>query len=474
MKSRIVLAALLFANVAAYGQNDPTIMTINGEPVTRSEFEYSYNKNNSETVVDKKSVSEYVDLFVNYKLKVLAAKEAGIDTTKAFRTEYATYRDLQVRPTFVNGEIMEHEAWKVYRETQQRVDSTGGMVKPAHILVMVRQQAAKEALDKAKVRIDSIYTALKQGADFAQLAEKCSDDQGSARRGGELSWISRGQTLQEFEDKAYSLKVGELSEPFQTAAGYHIILLKDKGMFFPYDSVRTDVRRFVEQRGVRERIITEHIDSIAKAAQPQLTAAQVIEQRTAELEAKDSDLRNLLKEYHDGLLLYEISNQTVWDKAAKDKDGLAAFFKKNKKRYRWDAPRFKGIAYHVKEQADVEAVKKAVEKLPFDQWAEKLRTTFNDSIRRIQVVKGIFKQGDNALVDRDVFKKDTTVAAVSEYPIDAIYGKVLKAPKSYEDVREQVVADYQEKLEKDWVNALRRKYTFEVDESVLATVNNHE
>ena len=74
MKPFALMAALLIQAATALAQTDPTIMTINGKPVSRSEFEYSYNKNNSETVVDKKSVADYVDLFINYKLKVLAPK----------------------------------------------------------------------------------------------------------------------------------------------------------------------------------------------------------------------------------------------------------------------------------------------------------------------------------------------------------------------------------------------------------------
>ena len=78
MKSLMLTIAALAMWTTAFAQTDPIVMTIGGKPVTRSEFEYSYNKNNSETVVDKKSVAEYVDLFINYKLKVLAAEAAGI------------------------------------------------------------------------------------------------------------------------------------------------------------------------------------------------------------------------------------------------------------------------------------------------------------------------------------------------------------------------------------------------------------
>ena len=101
---------LIVASSASAQTADPVVMTINGKPVLRSEFEYSYNKNNSETVVDKKNVADYVPLFVNYKLKVLAAEAAGIDTTSAFRKEFLTYRDQQVRPSFINDDDVETEA----------------------------------------------------------------------------------------------------------------------------------------------------------------------------------------------------------------------------------------------------------------------------------------------------------------------------------------------------------------------------
>lgn len=474
MKVKSLLMALLVAASTASAQtDDPTIMTINGKPVTRSEFEYSYNKNNAETVVDKKSVNEYVDLFVNYKLKVLAAEAAGIDTTAAFKQEFHTYRDQQVRPTFINDADLEREAQKVYADTKKRIDSNGGLVRPAHILVMMGQKATKEQQEAAKVRIDSIYNALKGGADFAELARKCSDDKMSAARGGDISWIQKGQTYKEFEDQVYSMKKGEISKPFTTPVGWHIVKLKDKSMFFPYDSVHADILRFVGQQGIRERIISQNIDSIAKASVPKCTPEELVNRRCDELTAKDPDLRNLIREYHDGLLLYEISNRTVWDKAAKDDKALAEYFKKNKKKYRWDEPRFKGIAYHTKTEADIDNVKNTLKNVPFAEWADTLRKAFNDSTVRIKVVKGMFKKGDNALVDKQVFKKDTTVAAVEGYPFAAVYGEVLKAPKTYADVRELVVSDYQEALEKKWVADLRKKYPVVVNKEVLATVNKH-
>ena len=454
-------------------QEDPVVMVVNGIPVPRSEFEYSYNKNNTEGVIDKKTVEEYVDLFINYKLKVCAALDAKYDTLSSFKAEFAQYRDQQLLPAMVTDDDMEAEAHRIYDETVQRI-GPDGLIQTAHILLRVQQQGTPEELAAAKVRIDSIYNALKQGADFSELAKRLSQDPGSARQGGLLPYAQRGQFVKEFEDAAFALKdSGEVSPIVQSPFGFHIIQLRGRKMLEPFEFHHKSILQFIEQRGLRDRIATQKVDSIVKAGNK--TKEEVMEQVATDMSAKDNEMKYLIQEYHDGLLLYEISNQLVWDKAAKDEAGLAQYFKKNKKKYAWDKPRYKGMAFHVKEQADVKAVKDCVKKLPFDQWAEKLRTTFNaDSVIRIRVEKGIFKEGDNALVDSLVFKKDTTVNHLKDYPIDDVYGKLLKkGPEDYTDVRGLVVADYQEMLEQQWVAELRRKYTFTVNEEVLQTVNKH-
>lgn len=469
-----MLLAACALSVAAMAQTDPVIMTVNGQPVLRSEFEYSYNKNNSEGVIDKKTVDEYVDLFINYKLKVIAALDEKYDTLKSFKKEFAQYRDQQLRPMLVTDADVEAEAHRIYDETVKRI-GPDGLVQASHILLRLNQQASDSEVAAAKVRIDSIYKALKAGADFAELAKKVSEDPGSARQGGLLPFVQRGQFVKEFEDVAFSLQPGQMSDVVQTAYGFHIIKVMEKKMLEPFEFHHDNIIRFIEQRNLRDRIAEQKVDELVKASNGTKTKEQIMDEKADELSAKDMELKYLIQEYHDGLLLYEISNKLVWDKAAKDDSGLANFFKKNKKRYEWDEPRFKGMAFHVKDEADVQAVKDCVKKLPFDKWAEKLRSTFNnDSVLRIRVEKGIFKKGDNALVDSVIFKKDTTVTKVKDYPIDGVYGKVLKKrPEDYTDVRGLVVADYQEALEKEWVAELRKKYLFTVNKEVLETVNKH-
>ena len=465
---------LACASVSAQTADDPVIMTVNGVPVLRSEFEYSFNKNNSEGVIDKKSVEEYVDLFINYKLKVAAALDAKYDTLQSFQAEFAQYRDQQVLPAFVTDADMEAEAHKIYDQTVEQI-GPDGLIQVAHILIMAKQQAPQSEWDAAKVRIDSIYQALKNGADFAELAKKVSQDPGSAREGGLLPFVQRGRLVKEFEDAAYALQPGEMSGVIQSPYGYHIILMKERKMLEPFEFHHDNILKFMEQRNMRDQIASQKVNDMVKSSNGAVTKAQLMEQKADELSAQDQEMKYLIKEYHDGLLLYEISNNLVWEKAAKDEAGLANYYKKNKKNYTWDEPRYKGMAYHVKEQGDVKAVRDCVKKLAFDKWAEALRSTFNaDSVIRIRVEKGIFKKGDNALIDSIVFKKDTTVTHLTDYPIDAVYGKLLKkGPEDYTDVRGLVVADYQEALEKEWVADLRRKYAVKVNEEVLKTVNKH-
>ena len=456
-------------------QSDPIIMTVAGIDVPRSEFEYSYNKNNTDGVIDKKTVDEYVELFVNYKLKVKAALDARMDTTTSFRREFAQYRDQQIRPVLVTDDDMLAEAHRIYDQTNENI-GPDGLVNASHILLRIAQKASDAEQQEAKHRIDSVYTALQAGADFEALAKQVSQDPGSARRGGVLGWFARNQMVKEFEDAAFALQPGEMSKPFLSPYGWHIVLVKERKQFEPFEFHKDNIFRFMEQQNMRNGIAERKLDAQVAASGNTVTKEQLLDKCADSLSAVDPEMRYLIQEYHDGLLLYDISNQLVWDKAAKDEEALANYFKKHKKKYAWDEPRYKGMAYHVKDPADVKAVAKCVKKLKFDDWNEALRSTFNnDSILRIRVEKGLFKKGDNKLIDREVFKvKDVQVDSVKGFPIDAVYGKLLKKPQDYTDVRALVVNDLQDEMERAWVADLRKKYAVTVNEEVLKTVNKHE
>lgn len=475
---RPLLLLLLFVAVASFAQTDPVVMTVNGVAVPRSEFEYSYNKNNGEGVIDKKTVKEYAELYANYKLKVAAALAERLDTLSSFKEEFAMYRDQQVLPTLVTDDDVLAEARQIYERSKEAI-GPNGLVLPAHIFLALSSQATDSEQARVRQRMDSVYQALRAGADFAELAGKVSEDPATASKGGLFPvWIGPNQVFKEFEDVAYSLQPGEMSRPFLTPAGYHIVLVKDRKPLEPFDSLKTTIVRNLEQRGIRNQIIEERLGQAVAASEGRLTREQVVDKRADSLAAIDAESKYLIQEYHDGLLLYEISNRTIWEKAANDEAGLRAWFETHKKDYTWNDPHYKGIAYHVKDKADVKAVKKALKGVPFDQWADVLRTTFNsDSIIRIRVEKGLFKIGDNGTIDRMVFNvlNPKVQTGYADYPIDAVYGKKLKKlPEDYTDVRGKVVEDYQGYLESEWIASLRRQYPVQINEEVLKTVNNHQ
>ena len=333
MRKTLVSILCAFAITAGAQTSDPVVMTINGQNVTRSEFEYSYNKNNGDEVIEKTTVEQYVPLFVNYKLKVAAALDARLDTLASFKAEFAKYRDQQVRPTIVTSEDVENEARKIYDDRQKMIGDKG-LIRPAHILIRLAQKASSAAQDSAKARIDSIYACLRSGADFADLATRLSQDPGSAKRGGLLPWICIGQTLKEFEDVAFSLNKGETSKPFLSPVGYHIVKMTDRKQLEPYDSLRANIINFIDKRNLRDAIAQRKVSEMVKSSDGRLTVAEVMQQKSDSLAKADEAMKYLIQEYHDGLLLFEVSNREVWEKAAADSVGQMKWYKKyRKKRY---------------------------------------------------------------------------------------------------------------------------------------------
>ena len=472
MKKIFIVFALATVAMTAFAQEDPIVMRINGAPVTRSEFEYNYNKNNSEGVIDKKNVEEYAELFVNYKLKVLAALDDHLDTLSSYQKEFRQYRDQQIRPLLVPEGAKEKEVRAYYDGMIARLDGKQ-LLQPAHILIHLAQDASEEARAAAKIRIDSVYQALQDGADFAELAKSVSQDPGSAVRGGLLPWIGPNQVVKEFEDVAYSLEVNEISKPFLMPFGYDVIKLMGKKDLESYEELHDMIMKYLDGQGIENHLAQQVLDSIA--GQNEKTIEEILDEKTEELCAKDNELKYLVQEYHDGLLLFEECNTRIWEPAAKDTLALTSYFKQNKKQYAWDEPHYSGMVYYCKEPADVKAVKKLVKKLPQDKWMGAIRETFNKDSIMVRVERRVFKKGDNTNIDKLAFKnKGAELKPVKNYPYVGVFGKVLKkGPAEWTDVGNQVVSDYQRLKEDEFVAELRKRYTVEIDESVLKTVNNH-
>ena len=322
----LLFLSSLFSYVIA--QKD-YVVTLDGNPISIDEFEYYYNKNNSNDFQQKMPVKEYLELFINFKLKVHEAYMLQLDTAQAFKQELEGYRNQLIKPYLTDNEKIDELVKEAYKHLLEDIDVshilirlnpnpspadtlaayqkatdaykrvtngesfekiavelsedptakenkgrlgfiTGMMVvypfektayttpvgqiatpirtrfgyhiikvhnkRPspgerlvAHILKRVPEDASEKQLAAIERSIKGIYDELANGADFHRLAQANSEDQSSANKGGEISWIGTGKTTTEFENAAFSLQtIGEISQPVRTEFGWHIIKLLDK------------------------------------------------------------------------------------------------------------------------------------------------------------------------------------------------------------------------------------------------------
>ena len=188
-----------------------------------------------------------------------------------------------------------------------------------------------------------------------------------------------------------------------------------------------------------------------------------------ELRNQNADFRNLMKEYSDGLLLFEASSRKVWNKAAKDKDGLTKFFEENKAKYNWPSSRYKGVVIRCEDKQTLDKVNKLLPKLHQDSVMKVLNREFNkDGKNLVKMERGIFAEGSNSVVDRIVFKKQSIPADPNSFV--TVKGKLISGPETYMDVKGPVTADYQNYLESNWVETLRERHEVHIFDNVLQMI----
>lgn len=600
MKKAFLLLAVVAMSMGVMAQtglepeqdsHSGVLMTINGKAVSAEEFLYIYEKNNQAGAVDPKTMDEYLDMFINFKLKVAEAEAQGIDTTESFKKELKGYR-AQATPKYLQDEaamdsLIEmswrhlskdrraahiaiqcpasadsaaqaealakiNEArervtvgklkiekkkvkgkWKniekrmpveafdaVARElsTDPSVQETGGElgwitpfryvypleeatyntpigqisevfrtqygyhivlveeerdhveVKAAHIMKMVPADSLSEI---KKALIDSIAKVVTP-KNFAEVAKMESEDRGSSSRGGDLGWFGKGMMVKAFEDAAFSMQAGEISAPVRTQYGWHILYKEAERGIQPLDSMRTQIERQVK----RDERAKEADKSFIRKTRAEynlpaeMSDADVKAYADEHLEAKYPELKNLVQEYHDGILLFEVSLREVWDKAAKDTAGLEAYFKTNKKNYTWEKPRWKGYMVQAKDKSSAKAAQAIIKSANPDSIQSYIAKRVNcDSVTYVKVQHGLWEKGKNAAIDKFGFKDKKVEYTPNEaMPEVVCIGKVLKAPEVWSDEKGKVTTDYQDYLEAEWIKQLRAKYPVVINEEVWKSI----
>lgn len=513
MKRSLLLGWFCLIGLMIFAQNESVLMRINGDDVLLSEFVYAYQRH-AECTSTTLSPKEYAELFILDRLKLDAAKAAGLDTTSAFRKQQEAYRSKLLRSYLTDERVTDSCARALYQKIQGQ--ARNGQVLVMQIFRSLPQTIMPRRLEEEKVKMDSLYQAIQNRpeVDFAQWVEQYSDDK-------RCRWIGFVQTTSEFEDVAFSLSKGELSKPFFTPAGLHILKVVECKELPPYESVCDSLTNLLQCRSldkgtdaVVERLkkeyqyapVTDAIEELVRkgrtertlftidgqaytgetfnrfaASHPQAVKRQLtgfIAKSLLDYANKNADnrhpqLRNTLRQHAEDWLIAEIIRREIDLPATNDRAGLATYFKFHSSDYRWESPRYKGVVIHCVDKKNAKRAKKLLKKVPENEWVDILQKTFNTSgDEKIKVEQGLYAVGDNKYIDKLVFKKDDFEPLVS-YPFTVVVGKKMKGPDDYREVIEQVRKDYRSYLNAYWTGELRKSAMVEINQEVLKTVNNN-
>jgi len=580
-------------------------------------------KKNRDIVADenKKSIEEYLELYVNYKLKLKQAYELKYDTIGSYKSELAKYRAQLITPYLSDSEVTLALVKEAYARTKKEINashiliqlpakatpadtlkayqkilearnkilkgdafetvakqysqdpsvqknggslgyfSTFSMVYPfenaayttkvgdvslpfktrfgyhivkvnsvrdsegelevAHIMI---KEDPKDSIN-GETKINEIYARVLAGDKFEFLAKRHSEDRSSAINGGKLQKFTRARMVKEFADVSFSLvKLDDISKPFQTPYGWHIVKLLKKHPILSFEEMQNELTQkiekspraaisgesivnklkkeytIVEDKDIKQLFLAQ--DSLAiskrleatiftingksstlkaltskvnkKSNQPLIKSydtfleSEVIQYFKDNLEETNQDFAFTMKEYKDGLLLFNILQDKVWKRAEKDSIGLVSFFKNNKEKYKW-SKRGDLILASCTEVEKANLVKKYLEE---GKSIKEIKTLVNEGARvHVIFTTGTLEEGNQKLPKGFVFESigvtDVISVADNDFVVVNILNIIPSSLKKIDETRGKVINDYQEYLEQNWIKELKQKYLVKVKKRTL-------
>jgi len=618
---------------AAQGKEETKIQplfSVGPSTVSVDDFLYTYRKNHQNTSEDytEKEINDYLDLYINFKLKVAEAHARGLDTTTKFNAEFKTYREELKKPYRTEPDALD----KLTRETYQRLTEE---IRVTHILINARPEAAPADTLMAYQKLENIKSRIQAGEDFEKLARELSEDPSAKYNGGDLGYFTALQMVYPFEDAAYNTPVGglspivrtrfgyhlikvidrrpargevevshillrtgtpddakvkstafsvydqlkggrnweevckeysqdsntsesggllkpfgigalasvpefeamafalqkpgDISDPFQSSIGWHIIRLEKKIPLPPYSEMETSLKRgvsrderlqvsqqaliakrkkqflFVENQEVKQTVMSLADSSLTRGSwkysglpdQLKLTIFSVenkpvlvsewveyvktnqkksslnpgvylnqlyqnlVEEKIQvaeeeELKKNYPEYNNLLTEYREGILLFEIMETEIWNRASSDTLGQRQYYQANRNNYQ-AGDRIEARIFSAQEKSTRDELVSKMNK------GDSLTQSDLKRFKSIQNFR-VYQKKESKIIDQIPW-----TTGLHETESDGLFYLVevkrLVAPgvESFNEARAQVVSDYQDNLEKNWVKELRKKYPVKIN-----------
>jgi peptidyl-prolyl cis-trans isomerase SurA len=641
---RNFLLNLFFCSVSLLGlgqapkQAKPEVLfTVNKAPILSDEFVYLYKKNHQNKPEDftEAKINEYLNLFINFKLKVAEARALGMDTTAKFVKEFKTYREDLKKPYRAEPDALE-------RLTKEAYDHLTQEVRASHILINLKPDAFPSDTLNAYAKIDIIRKRIEAGEDFEKLARELSEDPSAKYNGGDLGYFTAMQMVYPFEEAAYKTdkgkisyivrtrfgyhlikvidkkpargevevahillrnetaddaktknkafeifdqlkagrpwdelckensqdtntkdtggklrafgvgalasvpefestafalaKPGDISDPFKSSIGWHIIRLDKKIPLPPYAEMAEALKRKVsrdERLQISQQALTskrrkdfgftevaENKKFIFDLADSMLTKGKwkykgenasvtkplfkiqtknisvgdfvnylktnqapssmipaayinqlynffvdevITEAEEAMLIRKKPEFKNLLTEYREGILFFEIMEKEIWNRASQDTSGQRVFYERNKAKY-VGGNRVEARIFSTPDKNLITDFKRKIEKGD---------TIQNADIKKFKSVQGFrnYEKGESKIIDNVSWSSGLHETETDKtFHLVEINRLVAPGTKSFEEARASIISDFQSELEQNWIALLRKKYPVEINQKVKKRV----
>lgn len=637
-RSNVLILVFWFVVVIAGAQSSENkikpieLFTIDKKPVSAEEFIYLYRKNHPDKPENfvREKIEEYLDLFINFKLKVEEAKHRGLDTTQAFRKEYGTYREELRKPYLPDTKMMDSLVHLTYRRMKEEV-------RASHILINLKPEASPEDTlsayrkiielrerinkgenfgtiasshsedpsarinkgdlgyftamqmvfpfeqaayntaigsvsmpvrtrfgyhlvrvtdirpsrgeveishimirtgegydnEKAKDLIFDVYDQLQKGVKWDELCKEYSQDPSSKDNGGRLRPFGVGAMsgVPEFEQMAFNLKEpGNISDPFQTQFGWHIIRLESKIPLPPFKDLEASLKNrvsrdersqisrqamerkmkmdfnFVENGGVKSQVfaladtslkkgqwrvnpgsvdesqmlfsmqnrnfsVKDFLTYVSQVQKPNSLApsnylAQLYDQYVHEnlgllmeekIKQENPDYSWLLKEYYEGILLFEIMEKEVWNRASEDSTGQRNYFQSHTADYQ-AKERMNGKIYSSSSKTLIDQLRPLVEQ------GDSVKIQEFVSTQKVRNETGAFEKSERPVLGKiDWTPGLFTAENNGQFYLVFIKNILPPGPRNFNEARAAVISDYQNYLEKQWLEQLKRKFTLKIN-----------